>query len=129
WFADLHAIHFMNSTQKACNSRTCWLAGRAISSKTTSEQLPYLHYPPPAYSVRERLVEGNALRHTTLPPTPHDFERFLHADEGRVSVAFIFDDVPLDAGHGFAQEEVFRTVLFVDVDERVGLDFCIRLPV
>src|SRR5207247_10077836 len=33
----------------------------------------------------------------TLPPTAHDFERFLHADERREGVALVFDDVPLDA--------------------------------
>ena len=44
-------------------------------------------------------TDSSGIRFTrsTLAPAPHDFERFLHADERRVSVAFVFDDVPLHA--------------------------------
>src|SRR6187402_2750064 len=57
---------------------------------------------------------------STLAPTPHHFERFLNADERRVSVAFVFDDVPFHPGGRLTNVENRLPRKFVVTNERVG---------
>src|SRR5580765_3943219 len=60
---------------------------------------------------------------SALAPATHDFERLLDTYERRIGVAFVFDDVPLDARDVLTEAEDFRPVLFVITDERVGPGF------
>src|SRR5204862_6289153 len=60
---------------------------------------------------------------STFSPTTHDVECFLHTDERRVGVAFVFDDIPFHAGGRFADVENLLPRQFVVADERVGFGF------
>src|SRR5438445_3681164 len=60
---------------------------------------------------------------SNLTPTPHHLERLLHANEWRVSITFVFDDVPLYARRRLANAENLFPRKFVVADERVGFGF------